>query len=108
MPPPLNTPHPFTPPGSYKHDLEEAQRAEQRQRDTTAAGWSPRWFVGGLKGGVLKGEEPAEHVPLWQWAGAFPQLAQEQQQQQQQWPGSVSGQGFNPWQFPQMHKKLGL
>jgi hypothetical protein len=60
--------------------------------------------VGGLKGGVLSGEEPAEHVPLWQWGGSFPPQ-QQQQQQGGSWSGSVSGQGFNPWQFPQLHKQ---
>eukprot|EP00803_Ostreobium_quekettii_P008107 evm.model.scf_403.9 EVM.evm.TU.scf_403.9 scf_403:43062-44447(+) len=92
--------------GSWKYDLEEMQRAEKRQREERGDGWAPRWFrkvSDGYPGcNVHPWEYSLKEVPHWEWTGEFygrepaADVAKE---------GGVLGQGFCPWQYPEMHKQ---
>ncbi|CAD7703208.1 unnamed protein product [Ostreobium quekettii] len=92
--------------GTWKYDLEEMQRAERREREKRGDTWEPRWFRRVSSGDPELTVHPWEYslkeVPHWEWTGDF-----------DNWGGparvsnedSVLGQGFSPWQYPELHGK---
>lgn len=61
--------------GQWKHQLEEMQRREQRERENRGDEWKPRWFQktpAGSTGGIVHaGEYDFDAVPNWTWRGAY-------------------------------------
>lgn len=87
-----------------KHTLEEMQRAERREREARGQGWNPRWFRSLPKDAdVLPGEYGNDECPQWEFTGDW--LALEPRPECP--PEEVQGKGFVPWEYPDMHPKLG-
>lgn len=87
-----------------KHTLEEMQRAEKREREAKGVDWKPRWFR--AKPGdaeVLPGEYSNDECPQWEFTGEWLTMEPRPESSVQE----VQGKGFSPWQFPDMHPKLG-
>lgn len=86
-----------------KHSLEEMQRAERRERDSRGSTWVPRWFTPVKNGEVLPGEYAPEECPMFEFTGEYLQLAEKSESKAEE----VQGKGFIPWEYPDMHEKLG-
>lgn len=108
-----------------KARLEEGQRHEKVHRERGGgAPWVPRWFEGEAGLTLLPGEMEADKVPTWRWveggfdrvdgqlaanAGVAAGVTDSNAEVSLGQPGSVRdadvcGQGFAPWQFPELHK----
>ena len=102
--------------GSFKHALEEAQRAERRAREEkkkesgAAADWTPRWFravdaeAAKAAGALHANDADPEDCPVFEFSGdldaAFGRGEAEGAHT------SCTGRGFCPWQFPDLHSEL--
>ncbi|KAG1665285.1 hypothetical protein FOA52_015862 [Chlamydomonas sp. UWO 241] len=87
------------PAGTAKHQLEEMQRAEKRERDANGGSWVPRWFRKVEEPELFEGDAPLDKVPFWEWNGEHSKLLEAK-------PGNaeeIEGKGFCPWQFPDLH-----
>eukprot|EP00210_Caulerpa_lentillifera_P008633 g8236.t1 len=85
---------------SWKHRLEEMQRAEKRKRVEQGDSWAPKWFTQITEESTVDGEYSLQEVPAFQWTGEFfnRELGKAVEQ-----PESVSGVGFLPWKYPEIH-----
>lgn len=87
-----------------KHTLEEMQRAERRQREEKGAEWKPRWFRPLPSDAEVLGSEPSnEECPQWEFTGEYLELPARPECPAEE----VQGKGFCPWEFPEIHDKLG-
>jgi hypothetical protein len=88
--------------------LEAAAKAEAAHREAGGgAAFSPRWFEAD-DGKLLPGEMDRDAVPAWRWkAGGFEQLDKilEGAEATDASEAAVCGQGFAPWQFPELHQE---
>lgn len=87
-----------------KHNLEEMQRAERREREAKAADWAPRWFKPLPKDAdVIGGEYDNEECPQFEFTGEWLTLPQRPECPAEE----VQGKGFCPWEYPDIHTQLG-
>jgi hypothetical protein len=88
-----------------KHALEEMQRAERRKREAENAGWKPRWFRSlPADAEVFEGEYSNEECPQWEFTGDWLEV----QPRPACGPEEVQGEGFSPWEHPEMHDTVGM
>lgn len=88
--------------GSEKVRLEEMQRAERRERDKRADGWTPRWFRKVDSPTLYEGELELTKVPFWEFTGDYLKRPREEVAP----AAEINGVGFCPWQYPDMHERL--
>ena len=87
-----------------KHTLEEMQRVERRRREEEGGEWKPRWFKAMAEDAeILPGEFGNDECPQWEFTGKFLSLDARPECP----PEEVQGEGFSPWEHPEMHPKLG-
>jgi len=80
--------------------IEEEQRIERKKREQQGDDGAPKFFVPAPDMEVLPGEESAEAVPLWSWTGTYSECKQQAVSAVgDDWPATVCGQGFVPWQY---------
>jgi len=88
-----------------KHNLEEMQRTERKAREEKKAEWKPRWFKPLSKDAdVVGGEYSNDECPQYEFTGTEWLVAPPRP------PcpvDEVAGKGFCPWEFPEVHEKLG-
>lgn len=81
--------------GAAKHALEEAQRAEKKERTARGDGWAPRWFKAAAEGAALyPGEYSRKECPMWEFGGEWPPPAAAADA-----GADCNGVGFKPWQY---------
>jgi hypothetical protein len=99
-----------------KSRLEDAQRAERAHRERGAgAAWVPRWFELDPAPCPLPGEMGPDKVPAWRWRGGnFEEVDRRLGVGAGADAGAavggvedaqVCGQGFSPFQYPELHSK---
>ena len=78
--------------GASKHELEELQRAERRQREELGVPWKPRWFR------IASGADNNEEVDtdIWEFTGAYTQRPAPPPGTP---PPDLATVEFSPWQF---------
>ena len=78
--------------GVAKHELEERQRSERRQREELGLAWTPRWFR------ISQTADNNEEVDtdIWEWTHAYEQRAVPADATP---PSSLDEQEFCPWGF---------
>lgn len=86
---------------SWKHRLEEIQRAEKRERIERGDNWEPRWFTQTTEESTIEGEYSLEEVPGFQWNGEFFNRDSGSAIEQSE---SIAGTGFLPWKYPEIHE----
>jgi hypothetical protein len=87
--------------GSWKYKLEEAQRAEKREREKRGEDWKPRFFRRTPDKEVFSNEFSDAECPLWEFTGDYLKLEKRTAKEED----DFAGVGFNPWQYPDMHKE---
>lgn len=87
-----------------KHHLEEMQRVERRRREEEEKSWKPRWFKALTdEAEILPGEFGNDECPQWEFTGEFLSLDARPECPAEE----VQGKGFVPWEYADMHPKLG-
>lgn len=87
--------------GTHKHLLEEAQRADRREREARGEQWQPRWFKPTPGAPVFESEHPEDKCPLWEFTGEY----FKQPKRPAQPDDDCGGEGFNPWQYKEIHSQ---
>jgi len=87
-----------------KHSLEEMQRAEKKRREAEDDPWKPRWFnVLPKDAHVHDGEPDNSACPQFQFNGEYLKLTARGDVSSAE---DVQGEGFNPWQYEEMHETI--
>jgi len=86
-----------------KHALEEMQRAEKRERESKESTWSPRWFNKLPDDAeIIEGEPDNDACPQFEFNGEYLKLGPRPTVSAEE----VQGEGFCPWEFPDMHDTI--
>ncbi|DBA92841.1 hypothetical protein WJX77_001671 [Trebouxia sp. C0004] len=86
--------------GQYKYQLEEAQRAEKREREKRGDTWSPRFFRRTPEKDTFSNEFSDEQCPLWEFNGEYMKLDPRPAMPE----GDCAGKDFFPWKYAELHK----
>lgn len=87
-----------------KHTLEEMQRAERKEREAKEDFWKPRWFKATPEAKLFDGEFSHEECPLYEFTGEYLELESRPDCSSEE----VQGEGFQPWQYPDIHESDGI
>lgn len=86
---------------SYKHKLEEMQRAEKKKRVGDNDTFSPRYFQLAKDYKLFEGEYKEDDVPYWTFKGEFP--SEDKLVDLPEEYADKAADMYCPWQYPDMH-----